>query len=229
ILRNPPGGPPNSLLYAPSAPPASPSIAAAPSPVFTSFAAAPSPVFTSFAAAPSSVFTSFVDMAFTHFFMNQSDDSQSMRGISSDPSTNTYQSVETQTNFQIINEALFFRDPPSLNRASVPLMSSSQCSQYAGYQNILSDHICAGFEAGGVDACQGDSGGPLLCDGIQIGVISWGLGCAAPQTPGVYSRVDVHLPWINQTVMRSNAALIISSRFIIITLFIAIWSLNSIQ
>ncbi|KAK0075128.1 hypothetical protein PV326_011857, partial [Microctonus aethiopoides] len=85
ILRSRPGGPPNFLLHAPSAPPASPSIAAAPFPAFTSFA----------------------DMAFTHFFMNQSDDSQSMRGISSDPSTNTYQSVGTQTDFQNMNEALF--------------------------------------------------------------------------------------------------------------------------
>ncbi|KAK0167212.1 hypothetical protein PV327_004641 [Microctonus hyperodae] len=122
-----------------------------------------------------------------------------------------------------------FSDPPSLHRASVPLMPSSQCSQYAGYQNILPDHICAGFEAGGVDACQGDSGGPLLCDGIQVGVISWGLGCAAPQAPGVYGRVDIHLSWINQTIMRSNATLIISSRFIVIMLFIAIWSLSYIQ
>lgn len=51
--------------------------------------------------------------------------------------------------------------------------------------------LCAGQLDGSADACQGDSGGPLLRRGDdgdrQIGIVSFGRGCADPDFPGVYT------------------------------------------
>ena len=56
--------------------------------------------------------------------------------------------------------------------------------------------FCAGFEDGGRDACQGDSGGPLVLNNVQIGIVSWGIGCALPFLPGVYADVGNLRNWI---------------------------------
>lgn len=62
--------------------------------------------------------------------------------------------------------------------------------------------ICAG--TGGSDACQGDSGGPLILragagDPVQIGVVSWGIGCGRAERPGIYMRVSAYRDWIIRT------------------------------
>ena len=63
--------------------------------------------------------------------------------------------------------------------------------------------LCAGYEeTGGKDSCQGDSGGPLVDKETkeQIGVVSFGQGCAEPGYPGVYTQVSYFIDWINETI-----------------------------
>lgn len=92
-----------------------------------------------------------------------------------------------------------------LQEASVPIISSSVCNQPEYYMNqITGKMFCAGYAEGGIDACQGDSGGPFVCEDTLsrssrwrlCGIVSWGIGCAMPNKPGVYAKVDQYQYWI---------------------------------
>ncbi len=79
-----------------------------------------------------------------------------------------------------------------LRTAEVPIVADADCeAYYAGNDPEAQTPamVCAGFPEGGVDACQYDSGGPMVVDGVLVGVVSWGEGCARAGYPGVYARV----------------------------------------
>jgi secreted trypsin-like serine protease len=81
-----------------------------------------------------------------------------------------------------------------LLKAEVPFVPDADC-QRAYPTLITAEEICAGYSQGGVDTCQGDSGGPLLHRNaagawVQVGITSWGNGCARPNNPGVYTEVS---------------------------------------
>ncbi len=95
-----------------------------------------------------------------------------------------------------------------LRQATVPIVSNTTCQAFVSY-TIYSSQVCAGYASGGIDACQGDSGGPIfvLAGGIyyQVGVVSYGNGCARAFNPGVYTRVASYSSWITSTIASSAA------------------------
>lgn len=95
----------------------------------------------------------------------------------------------------------------TLQEVELPIISQSSCQQMYQVEqvDILYDMICAGFQEGGKDSCQGDSGGPLVCQMVNgtwvlAGVVSFGLGCAQRNKPGVYTRLTSYSSFISNMV-----------------------------
>ncbi|KAK4878344.1 hypothetical protein RN001_010850 [Aquatica leii] len=78
----------------------------------------------------------------------------------------------------------------TLQEVSVPRVTDQACRSAYGSSQITARMICFGFTSGGRDSCQGDSGGPLNYNEQQVGIVSWGYGCARPAYPGVYTKVS---------------------------------------
>jgi secreted trypsin-like serine protease len=93
--------------------------------------------------------------------------------------------------------------PDILHQVDLQLMTNEQCIAILETDDtyVTDNMICAAIPEGGKGSCQGDSGGPLVINtgsGIQqVGIVSFGIGCAAPGFPGVYTRVSQYNEWMS--------------------------------
>ena len=93
--------------------------------------------------------------------------------------------------------------PDELREVDVPAVDDATCRSGYGTSLDAATMVCAG--APNIDSCYGDSGGPMFATEagarIQVGIVSWGRGCAKKRFPGVYSEVNnpAIRDWIRNT------------------------------
>ncbi|RHY37575.1 hypothetical protein DYB25_009684 [Aphanomyces astaci] len=75
---------------------------------------------------------------------------------------------------------------------------------------VVDNTMLAAGGLAGEDSCQGDSGGPLTIETNNnvtvhlVGVVSWGLGCAQLNKPGVYGRLSSARAFIEPYLANSS-------------------------
>jgi trypsin len=94
--------------------------------------------------------------------------------------------------------------PSTLLATTVNIVDHDKCvNEYADNRRVTDSMICAGVLGGGKDACQGDSGGPLVekSSKKQVGIVSWGKGCASARYHGVYTSTVAYWAWIRENTL----------------------------
>ncbi len=79
-----------------------------------------------------------------------------------------------------------------MREVSVPVVSDAKAREAYGSRSYFPSLMVAAG-AKGRDSCQGDSGGPLFKPSTpraQVGIVSFGIGCARAAFPGVYTEVN---------------------------------------
>lgn len=124
------------------------------------------------------------------------------------------------------------RFPDKLQEVILTQVDINECAgAYANVGiNFVMESIMFCASQPGKDACQGDSGALYVCchviktlvayltqsdnclgspildlEGTQVGVVSFGLGCAREGFPGVYARVSASQEWLESTICELSA------------------------
>ena len=155
------------------------------------------------------------DNDFVLIFLDESANSNKFVKLNSDTATPDIGAAVTVMGWGDIDQSGGQEFPNELMEVDVNVITNEECDmsdgEFGSYEGqITSSMLCAREEGGGEDSCQGDSGGPLVIKGanasedVQVGVVSWGIGCASKDYPGVYARVSAQYDWIKGEVCKGS-------------------------
>lgn len=127
----------------------------------------------------------------------------------------------------------------TLQSVELDVVGAAACGR--AYPNTVDGgrQLCAGVPGGGCDSCQGDSGGPAYvwataaaaANGsdaakaadagvgrwVQVGLVSFGTGCARSGMPGVYTSVAAYGEWIHDgTVVEDTVPASLSMTILVV-------------
>lgn len=106
------------------------------------------------------------------------------------------------------------RTSDELRQADLRIVQHTKCKRaFSHLVRLTREYVCASSQVDGdakasakaKDSCQGDSGGPLMMQAANssragrwyvYGIVSFGYRCASSGFPGVYTRVNRYLDWI---------------------------------
>ncbi|KAH8295667.1 hypothetical protein KR018_002571 [Drosophila ironensis] len=92
-----------------------------------------------------------------------------------------------------------------LRSAIVPVVDRRYCETvYSRYATMTTNMFCAGVLAKR-DTCMYDSGGPAVLNNELCGIISFGMDCASPRYPGIYTDINALKSFIQETVKQLEA------------------------
>ncbi|XP_043835237.1 serine protease 42-like [Dromiciops gliroides] len=130
-----------------------------------------------------------------------------------------------------------FTKPHPLQEADLYILERNDCKRmlrkiliFSIFVPIVNKRMICAYNPKGKDACQGDSGGPLACEvaehtWVQVGIVSWGIGCGNPGIPGIYTQVSSFSTWIINTMNQRNSSFLASSCFLFVLILLPLYVL----
>jgi secreted trypsin-like serine protease len=102
------------------------------------------------------------------------------------------------------------RNPAELQTGDLEVLNEQKCKARQGYGHVSSFMLCgitprnsvAARQGRHVFTCLGDSGGPIMGKEngqmVQVGVVSWAVGCGTNDNPSVSMSVARYRNWITE-------------------------------
>ncbi|XP_058818084.1 trypsin-7-like [Topomyia yanbarensis] len=103
----------------------------------------------------------------------------------------------------LVNETYL---PEILQILDYYVIPNDECRQFHRHP-VYDTQLCAVYPGGGKATCNGDSGGPLVHNGVQVGIVSWGLKNCSDVAPFVFSKVSHFIKFIYMHTDLDRAAI----------------------